>query len=130
MLVVYSSKTGNVKRFVNKLEGVRSISINEVGDSKVDEPYVLITYTTGFGEVPSEVEEFLTNNHENLIAVCSSGNRNWGENFAIAADKISHKYNVPILLKFELSGGKGDVEKFKERVQRIYEVYRAKQQNE
>lgn len=128
MLVAYASRTGKVKMFVDKLEGIRSVSIDEI-DGKVNEPYVLITYTDGFGEVPNEVEEFLKANHENLIAVCASGNRNFGSNFALSANKISHRYNVPILLKFELSGGKGDVEKFRERVQLIYEVYRTKQQN-
>lgn len=124
MLVVYASKTGNVKRFAEKLEDIEVMSIYEYD---CDKPFVLLTYTDGFGEVPKEVEEFLNANHKKLIAVGASGNRNWGSNFALSANKISHKYNVPILLKFELAGGKGDVEKFKERVQRIYEVYRAKQ---
>ena len=46
MLVVYDSKTGNVKRFVKKLN-MKAVSVDE--RTEVDEPFVLITYTTGFG---------------------------------------------------------------------------------
>jgi protein involved in ribonucleotide reduction len=121
MLVVYSSKTGNVKRFVNKLgEGIKCLNIKDI-DSKVNEPYVLITYTTGFGEVPNEVDEFLNSNHENLVAVCASGNRNWGKLFGASGDKISKKYNVPLLIKFELSGTKKDVELFLQKIKELKE---------
>lgn len=125
LLVVYASKTGNVKRFVNKLgEDIRKIDINEI-DGRVQEPYILISYTTGFGQVPNEVEDFLEDevNQKNLVAVASSGNRNWGDSFALSADKISEKYGVPVLLKFELSGLKGDVNRFVERVRELDEVY-------
>ncbi|MGE7860559.1 MULTISPECIES: class Ib ribonucleoside-diphosphate reductase assembly flavoprotein NrdI, partial [Bacillus cereus group] len=36
-----------------------------------------------------------------------------------SADKISAKYEVPIVSKFELSGTNNDVEYFKERVREI-----------
>ena len=29
---------------------------------------------------------------------------NWGIYFGVAADKINEKYDIPILMKFELSG--------------------------
>lgn len=128
MLIVYATKTGNVQRFIDKLEDMRTLNIEDI-DNKIDEPYVLVTYTDGKGEVPNKVKEFLKENHGNLVAVCASGNRNWGANFAFSANRIAHRYSVPILLKFELAGGKGDVEKFRERVHKINEVYRAKQQN-
>ena len=115
MLILYASRTGNVKRFVDKLN-MRTMNIVEC--SEINEPYVLIAFTTGFGEIPAEIEEFLNrgDNAKYLRGVASSGNRNWGSKFAKSADIISEKYNVPIILKFELSGVKGDVEKFKERV--------------
>ncbi|MCU6709540.1 class Ib ribonucleoside-diphosphate reductase assembly flavoprotein NrdI [Paenibacillus sp. J5C_2022] len=116
MLVVYDSKTGNVKRFVNKLE-MRTMSIDEYHD--IDEPYVLITYTTGFGQVPEKVASFLEAKHGMLRGVAASGNRNWGTGFAKSADTISQKYDVPVIAKFELSGTTQDRLHFVERVQTI-----------
>lgn len=113
MLIVYASKTGKVRSFINKL-GMRALEIQD--DVKVQEPYVLITYTIGFGQVPEEVQNFLEGNHKYLRGVISSGNRNWGSNFGKAADIISQNYrladgsNVPILHKFEMAGTNKDVE--------------------
>lgn len=116
LLIVFDSKTGNVQRFVDKLN-MRAIKI--IPDLIIDEPFILITYTTGFGEVPKITKEFLNRNYLNLRGVASSGNRNWGSRFALAADKISYTYSVPIILKFELSGTKNDVEKFMQEVAKV-----------
>lgn len=116
MLVVYDSKTGNVKRFINKLN-MRAVQIDE--QQQVHEPFVLVTYTTGFGQVPEKVDSFLATNHKHLRGVSASGNRNWGPGFAKSADTISQKYDVPVILKFELSGTSQDTQHFVERVQAI-----------
>ncbi|MDQ0112721.1 class Ib ribonucleoside-diphosphate reductase assembly flavoprotein NrdI [Paenibacillus harenae] len=116
MLVVYDSKTGNVKRFINKLN-MRAMPIDE--EKSVDEPFVLVTYTTGFGEVPEKVASFLKRNFEHLRGVSASGNRNWGTGFAKSADTISQMYDVPVISKFELSGTSQDTEHFVERVRTI-----------
>ena len=116
MLVVYDSKTGNVKRFVSKLN-MPAVSIDEM--PQVDEPFVLITYTTGFGQVPPKVDQFLKKNHKMLKGVSASGNRNWGAGFAKSADTIAQTYNVPVITKFELSGTMQDTQQFVERVQTI-----------
>ena len=42
--------------------------------------------------------------------------------FGASADKISAKYEVPIVSKFELSGTNNDVEYFKERVRRLRHI--------
>lgn len=118
MLVLYASRTGNVKRFIDKLD-MRVEYIKNV--ECVNEPYVLITYTDKFGEVPAEVVSFLNKHHEYLIGVSASGNRNWGSQlFARSADVISEKYGVPVISKFEMSGVKGDVDKFKKEVFDLY----------
>jgi protein involved in ribonucleotide reduction len=91
----------------------------------VDEPFILITYTTGFGQVPPNVLDFLKNNHKYLIGVAASGNRNWADSYCASADIIANQYNVPIISKFELFGTKTDVEYFKKRVSEI-EAYRIK----
>ncbi|MED4582349.1 class Ib ribonucleoside-diphosphate reductase assembly flavoprotein NrdI [Brevibacillus choshinensis] len=109
MLIAYDSKTGNVRRFVNKLN-LPSVEIDE--QMVIEEPFVLITYTTGFGQVPEKVASFLQRNHLYMKGVSASGNRNWGTSFAKSADTIAHQYGVPVISKFELSGTGRDVEHF------------------
>ncbi|MEF3301553.1 class Ib ribonucleoside-diphosphate reductase assembly flavoprotein NrdI [Paenibacillus sp. GYB003] len=109
MLIVYDSKTGNVKRFVGKLN-MPAVPIES--EMTVDEPFVLVTYTTGFGQAPEKTLSFLKRNYRRLVGVSASGNRNWGEGFARSADRIAAMYNVPILGKFELAGTSADVERF------------------
>jgi protein involved in ribonucleotide reduction len=115
MLIFYDSLSGNVKRFINKL----SYKSLRVRDEDITEPYILVTYTIGFGDIPQTTKRFLERNHHNLVAVASSGNKNWGDNFGKAADKIAQKYNVPIILKFELSGTAHDTNTFIQEVERI-----------
>lgn len=58
MLIAYDSKTGNVKRFINKLKlpAVQAVQIDEA--LTLNEPFVLVTYTTGFGQIPDKVVHF------------------------------------------------------------------------
>lgn len=74
------------------------------------EPFILITYTTKFGETPLSTSNFLLENYINLKGVISSGNKNWSDNYGKAADTISKQYNVPLIHKFELRGNKKDIE--------------------
>ncbi|PZA06005.1 MULTISPECIES: class Ib ribonucleoside-diphosphate reductase assembly flavoprotein NrdI [unclassified Meiothermus] len=106
MLIVYASKTGNVARFVERLP-LRSLRLRD-GEERVEEPCVLVTYTTGFGQIPPEVERFAQENRPFIRGVAASGNRNWGVNFARAADLLAGRYGFPILLKFELAGTEKD----------------------
>lgn len=109
MMIVYDSLTGNIKRFVKKLN-VDCLQINET--MRLEESFVLLTYTTGRGNVPEKVARFLEINHLNLVGVSASGNRNWGDFFGVSADRIAEQYHVPIISKFELSGTKKDVDIF------------------
>ncbi|MCR8994562.1 class Ib ribonucleoside-diphosphate reductase assembly flavoprotein NrdI [Brevibacillus laterosporus] len=119
MLIAYYSKTGNVKRFVDKISNqFRCVSI--LDNSIVQEKFILVTPTHGFGLVPKDVETFLNENHANLVAVASSGNNNWGVDlFAKSGEIISEKYNVPLLIKFENSGFPSDIKNFVERVHEL-----------
>jgi protein involved in ribonucleotide reduction len=106
MKIIYFSKTGNIKRFSQKIEH------NCIDGSTIDqinEKYILITYTFNFGEIPEEVGLFLKKNHNNLKAVIGSGNKNWGILYNKAAIDISQKYNVKLLYQFELAGNIHDV---------------------
>ncbi|MCY9513361.1 class Ib ribonucleoside-diphosphate reductase assembly flavoprotein NrdI [Paenibacillus apiarius] len=119
MRIVFDSKTGNVKRFVKKLD-LDCIQVAE--GLTVNEPFVLITYSTGFGQAPQSTLKFLENNGHMLQGVVSSGNMNWGELYGKAADRISEMYSVPVLMKFELSGTNKDVERFKQEVNEIVDA--------
>ena len=116
MKVYYASMTGNVRRFIRKT-GVDATDIKD--DSTPTEPFVLILYTFGFGEVPTEVDAWLTHNYRLLRGVAVSGNRNWGDNYGKAGDKVSRRYGVPLILKFEQAGTPEDVRLFKERLAMI-----------
>lgn len=116
MIIAYDSRTGNVQRFVDSL-GVKAVKIRE--DLVLDQKFILITYTTGFGQASPLTMKFLEKNSSNLVGVASSGNRNWGNNFCKAADIISETYKVPVIMKFELSGTKEERENFKIRVMSV-----------
>lgn len=119
MKVIFDSKTGNVEHFVKKLP-FPCFSVKEV--DKLDEPFVLITFTTGMGQVPSTTINFLeeNENHKLMLGVSSSGNRVWGKSYGIAANVISEKYKKPIISKFELSGDNYDVEYFIKKVGELF----------
>lgn len=111
MLIIYDSFfLGNVEKFVKKLECENYLKIKD--NMIIQEPFILLTYTSGKGDVPNSVLKFLARgNFINMVGVASSGNRNWGENlFALSGNKISKKYNVPLIHKFENDGTKEDVE--------------------
>jgi len=112
-MIYYTSLTGNVRRFVSKT----GLAAEEIKPSLIaTEPFVLVTYTIGFGMVPPKVTRFLEKNGGLLKAVAASGNRNWGDNYGRAGDVIAEQYGVPLLLKFELAGTEEDVQTFVEKV--------------
>ncbi|SCD20639.1 hypothetical protein PSM36_1823 [Proteiniphilum saccharofermentans] len=117
MTIYYDSRTGNVERFVRKVSartGWQCLKISE--DLIVSSPGHLITYTTKIGQVPYSTGRFMQANSPFILTVSSSGNMNWGANFAVAADKIATRYGIPLLLKFELSGLERDVNAYIEKV--------------
>lgn len=131
LLIVYDTFTQNNARFIKKLNLAENETVKITPDLIVSEPFVLLTYTTGFGEVPKTTLNFLEINNSYIQGVAASGNTIWGDNFARSADTISEMYGIPILIKFEMSGMPEDVETFKERVQNIrYETYRVKQRGD
>ncbi|AOM79240.1 class Ib ribonucleoside-diphosphate reductase assembly flavoprotein NrdI [Pedobacter steynii] len=116
--IYYDSKTGNVERFVNRLKLHRDWQIQKIDQVSLPlEEGHLITYTTGFGEVPASTLRFLEENSAAIKSVSSSGNKNWGPNYALAAKKISVLFKLPVLLQFELSGTGEDIRKFIENIE-------------
>jgi len=113
MVIYYDSKTGNVERFIEKVRILTNWQCIRISDSSLFEKEGhLITYTTKIGSVPDTTVQFMKQYNHFVLSVSSSGNMNWGTNFALAADKIAEKYNIPTLIKFELSGLERDVNSF------------------
>lgn len=120
-IVYWSSKSGNTKRFVEKL-GVElfKLPLSKQEDVPVvDFPYILITPTYGGGglkgAIPPAVIAFLNNpvNRQRIVGVVSMGNTNFGSAFCLAGRIISEKCGVPNLFNVEIFGTEEDVEKVK-----------------
>lgn len=120
MYIYYDSRTGNVERFIQKLKSQRDWHFLKISQDLIPEGCGhLITYTTNFGEVPRSTFRFMERYGEKIKSVSSSGNMNWGQSFGLAADKIASQYQIPLLLKFELSGLPQDVETLINRIEEI-----------
>ncbi|ATO30447.1 class Ib ribonucleoside-diphosphate reductase assembly flavoprotein NrdI [Bacillus atrophaeus] len=118
--MTYDSKTGNVRRFVKALQQELSIEAIEITDDMIiNQEFIHITYTIGFGEVPERTLNFIYKNKSKIRGVAVSGNKVWGDNYGLAGDKLSAKFHTPLLLKFELSGTKQDIQKITQEVQLI-----------
>jgi ribonucleoside-diphosphate reductase 2, operon protein nrdI len=111
--IYYDSKTGNVERFMQKVAEATGWTVLKICPGMdATQAGHLVTFTTRFGEVPETTRDFLRYASPNLLSVSSSGNRNWGRNFAMAGEKIANEYGIPLALKFELSGTTEDVNEF------------------
>jgi len=128
-LVYFSNYSENTKRFVEKLDAnaIRiPIRPSDAGDLLVDAEYVLVVPTYGGGNespaIPKSVKIFLNNrdNRKLLRGVIGTGNTNFGEHYCKAADMISSKTGVPILARVELLGTPEDVQKIKQRLEKLY----------
>lgn len=117
MTIYYDSKTGNVERFIEKIRSATHWRCIKISDSLlINECGHLVTYTTKIGSVSDSTTKFMDKHSPFILSVSSSGNMNWGDNFARAADKITARYNIPTLIKFELSGLERDVNRFIQKV--------------
>ena len=114
MKVLYYSLTGNCKAFLERSNITNYESIQNI--DSINEPFIIMTGTINFGEAPLPVLNFLSHNSEYLKGVIASGNRNWGPNFSKAGDVIAEKYNVPLIMKFELRGSQKQINEFNERM--------------
>ncbi|PTX04120.1 class Ib ribonucleoside-diphosphate reductase assembly flavoprotein NrdI [Pararhodobacter aggregans] len=129
-LVYYSSRSGNTRRFVDRL-GLAAMRIPIEGDAPLPgprAPFVLITPTyadgQGRGAVHKQVIRFLNDpdTRRHLRGVIASGNRNFGALFASAGDVVARKCGVPVLYRFELAGTETDVARVKEGLDRFWKT--------
>jgi len=121
----YSNRSGNTKRFAEKL-GIKNVF--SIGDKPlVDKDYILFVPTYGAGNegfhVPIPVQKFLSipDNSRHMLGVVGFGNTNFGETYCKAAKILSTKFGVPILGRVELFGTPEDVVEIQERLQTFYD---------
>ena len=126
-LIYFSSRSGNTARFVRRLR-VAARRIPIAADEALpvpDGPFVLIcpTYADGEGRgaVPKQVIRFLNDpaTRARLIGVIATGNRNFGETYALAGRVIAAKCSVPVLYRFELAGTETDVARVRDGLEQI-----------
>lgn len=117
MKIVYISLTGNVEKFVNKLENEKLEIIS--GEEEIKGDFVVVTNTMDYGELDFALEEFLDEHESQIKGVAASGQRGYGNDFAISADVIAKKYRVPIIHKFEDEGTENDVQIVKEFIESL-----------
>ena len=124
-VVYYSNRSGNTKRFVEKL-GYESIyPVSELPLATKEYVLFVPTYGGGDGEyaVPRPVAKFLNvkSNRDLLRGVVGFGNTNFGEHYCKAAEIIVAKTGVPLLAKIELLGTPEDVQLVQERLRKLNE---------
>lgn len=105
-MIVYASRTGNVKSIVEKL----SLPATEIKEGLLIQcPYILLTYTDKLGDIPDAVRLFLADNHSLCLGVAGSGNSNFGhQNFCGSVDKIHAQFGIPVICKMEMRGFQKD----------------------
>ena len=118
MKYVYASRTGNVESIIQRLGNDDSLRL-DTGNETADSPYVLFTYTDGYGDVPAEVETFLSNNSNGLRGVVVSGDLGYGEAYCLAGDKIAEMYGVDCLYKVENDGADIDIVAIQEKLSKL-----------
>lgn len=107
-MIVYASRTGNVRHIASKLTDE---PMELSGELRLNKPYLLITYTDGLGEIPTKVTRFLEQNARLCKGVVVSGNSNFAHTvFGGAGDKIAAKYQIPLVRKLDLRGYEADYE--------------------
>lgn len=115
-IVYFSSVTENTRIFLEQLPfQLERIPIyKHEPELVITRPYILAlpTYGGGWSKVlvPPQVKRFLNVlEHRKLcVGIIGSGNMNFGETYAAAADLVGRKLGVPVLARFELRGTGAD----------------------
>lgn len=123
-LVYFSTKSGNTRRFVEKLAmpTARIPLRRDEGALRVERPYVLVVPTYGDGDprraVPGPVIRFLNDEHNRALirGVIAGGNTNFGAAYGLAGRVVAYKCQVPLLYRFELTGTPEDIVAVRQRL--------------
>lgn len=113
--LVYYTKTGNTKRFIDKINGYESIELSPIDPFiALNKPYILVipSYEPNvLPEIYETLDEFLEHgdNYELCTGTFSGGNLNFNDKFGVTAKWVKEKYDIPIIRMFEFQGGDRDV---------------------
>lgn len=107
MKIAYFSVTGQVRRFVKKLD-LPSFEITDFSQSDVDDSFILVVPTYE-PDITYPADEFLEDYSDKCCGILGSGNRNFGDEFVYTAKDLAKKYNLPMLYSFEFNGTQEDV---------------------
>lgn len=113
MKIVFYSLTGQVRRFIKKLDITDTIELKKNQESPLmAEDFILIipTYEDGL----EFLDQFVSKNHHYLKGIIGSGNRNFGPEFCHVARRYAKTYDIPIWHEFEFNGTPEDVTTVKE----------------
>ncbi len=126
-IVYFSSRSGNTRRFVEKLDfPAMRLPLGDETPPSVTEPYVLILPSYGGGEAKGAVSKpvihFLNNaiNRSFIRGVIAAGNTNFGAAYGLAGTIVSAKCAVPLLYRFELLGTAEDVINVRQGLRRFW----------
>jgi protein involved in ribonucleotide reduction len=111
LIIVVDSMTGLGRKFADKLERL-VFNIQDVPQGHHG-PFLLITRSINFGEIPKSTSDFLAIFAPLVKGVVVGGNRTWGKNFGAAGDKIQATFGIPLVEKFEGVGFPHEVKKVK-----------------
>ena len=124
-IVYYSNRSGNTKRFVEKLGYENIFNVSQLPLASKEYVLFVPTYGGGNGEysIPRPVAKFLNvkSNRDLLRGVVGFGNTNFGDHYCKAAYMIAHKTGAPLLAKVELLGTPEDVELVQTRMRELNE---------
>ena len=98
-IVYYSNRSGNTKRFVEKLGYENIFSVSQLPLASKEYVLFVPTYGGGNGEysIPRPVAKFLNvkSNRDLLRGVVGFGNTNFGDHYCKAAYMITNKTGTP-----------------------------------
>ncbi|UUV47044.1 ribonucleotide reductase assembly flavoprotein [Bacillus phage vB_BanS-Thrax5] len=120
MLIVYLSLTGNIRKFVERLD-MKSLEISQSNlQQEILEDFILITPSYN-DQLTQDISTFIDhkNNKSHLVGIVGSGNRNFDNMYCFNAKALSKKYNKPLVFTFEFSGTDKDIIDFKKEVDAI-----------
>lgn len=97
--LIYYSRTGITQRIADSFNG---IPIHDYEGGK----YILMLPSYGVprtgDHVPKPVKKFLSQHSDNIVGVVGVGNRLFGSEFCLGAQKVADKFEVPLLTKIDL----------------------------
>lgn len=112
MKVVYDSRGGTTKntaKEVSKKLGLDCLDIKRI--NKIEDEYILFTYTDGKGEVAVDTEPFLFINNSKCKGVVVNGSKDFliVNTYCMAGEIIREEYGIPIIKKLDKGGSKSDI---------------------